>query len=163
MGGMGKTRLSLEVGARFLKHTDPNSLFEGGVYFVDLAPLVSAENIVQATAEAVGYAFQQDGREASRQLLDFLREKNVLLILDNFEHVLAGRTLVQDILQTAPRIKILVTSREKLNLSAETVYSLSGMDFPDWKTPEDALSYGAVKLFVQSARRMRPDFDLGVD
>ena len=91
--------------------------------------------MVGAAAEAVGYVFQQDGRDATQQLFDYLREKNMLLIMDNFEHVMAGRALVQEMLQTAPSVKILVTSREKLNLNAETVFILSGMSFPNWETP----------------------------
>src|SRR5204863_9560499 len=63
----------------------------------------------------------------------------------------------------APLVKILATSREKLNLSAETVFILSGMDFPQWETPQDALEYSAVKLFMQSARRVRSDFQLSGD
>jgi serine/threonine protein kinase len=159
-GGMGKTRLSLELAGKFLHLTSHDALFENGLYFVDLAPLTSADNIVQTIGEAVGYVFQQGNRDAKQQLLDYLREKNMLLIMDNFEHVTAGRFLMQDILQVAPQIKILVTSREKLSLSAEAVFVLGGMDFPDWKTPEDAMSYGAVKLFMQSARRARTDFQL---
>jgi predicted ATPase len=95
-----------------------------------------------------------------QQLLDYLQGKNMLLIMDNFEHVISGRTLVQDILRIASAVKILVTSREKLNLNAETVFVLSGMSFPTWETPADALEYGAVKLFVQSAQRVRRDFQL---
>lgn len=159
-GGMGKTRLSLEVGRNLLRPAHGDPLFESGIYFVDLTPLTVADNIVQTVAEAVGCAFQQDGREAKQQLLDYLREKNTLLLMDNFEHVIAGRSLVQEILQVAPLVKILATSREKLNLSAETVFVLSGMEFPEWETPEDALEYGAVKLFMQSARRVRSDFQL---
>jgi predicted ATPase len=162
-GGMGKTRLSLELAAKLLLQARRDTLFESGIYFVDLAPLTSADYIVQAIAEAAGYAFQQDGREAKQQLFDYLRDKNSLLILDNFEHVLAGRTVVQEILQTAPLVKILTTSREKLNLNAETVFILSGMEFPEWETPEDALEYGSVKLFMQSARRVRSDFELQAD
>ncbi|MFN8561511.1 MAG: protein kinase [Anaerolineae bacterium] len=159
-GGMGKTRLSLEVAGKFL-HPEPHGrLFEHGIYFIDLAPVASAEHIVGAAAEAVGYAFQQDGRDPQQQLLDYLHGKNMLLIMDNFEHVIAGRTIVQDMLQAAPTVKILVTSRERLNLNAETVYVLSGMSFPTWETPADALEYGAVKLFMQSALRVRRDFQL---
>jgi serine/threonine protein kinase len=159
-GGMGKTRLALELARQFLHHTQSKLLFENGVYFVDLTPLTSPEHIVQTTAEAVGCAFQQDGRSAMQQLLDYLREKNLLLLMDNFEHVLDGRSVVQELLQTAPGVKFLATSREKLNLNAESVFILSGMDFPTWESPEDALEYSAVKLFMQSARRARSDFQL---
>lgn len=159
-GGMGKTRLSLEVAGSFLTPSAPQPLFEHGIAFIDLAPVDSPDHIVGVAAEAVGYAFQQDGRQPSQQLLDYLHGKNMLLIMDNFEHVLDGRMLVQDILQFAPSVKILATSREKLNLNAETVFVLSGMSFPTWETPADALEYGAVKLFVQSAQRVRRDFQL---
>src|SRR5258708_26253274 len=162
-GGMGKTRLSLELAGKLLRQTHGDTLFENGIYFIDLAPLTSAENMVQTVAEAVGYSFQQEERGAKQQLLDYLREKNTLLIMDNFRHVVTGATLVQDILQAASLVKIVVTSREKLNLSAETVFALSGMEFPKWETPEDALEYGAVKLFMQSARRVRSDFQLDAD
>jgi predicted ATPase len=154
-GGMGKTRLSLEAAGQFTRQEHSPTLFENGIFFVDLAPLVSPDNIVQAVGEAVGYAFQDNGRAAKEQILDYMQEKRLLLIMDNFEHVVAGRMLVQDMLQATPQIKILATSREKLNLSGETVFILGGMDFPNWETPEDALNYGAVKLFMQSARRVR--------
>jgi len=162
-GGMGKTRLSLEVASQMVTTTAGHALFVDGIFMVDLAPLTSPDNIPQAVAEGAGYAFQQDGRDPAQQILDFLREKHVLLLMDNFEHVIAGRALVQNILQSAPGVKVLATSRERLNLNAETTYILSGMDFPEWETPEDALDYGAVKLFMQSARRVRPDFRLGAD
>jgi predicted ATPase len=63
---------------------------------------------------------------------------------------------VSEILQAAPNVKVLATSREKLNLQGETIFPLAGMDFPDWETPEDALRYAAVKLFMQSAKRVQP-------
>ena len=162
-GGMGKTRLALQVGAQLLPQPASRTLFENGIYFIDLAPIGAAEHIIGVIAEAVGYAFHQDERDARQQLFDYLRPKKLLLIMDNFEHVLEGRDLAQAILQDVAQVKILVTSREKLNLNAETVFVLDGMDFPDWETPADALDYSAVKLFMQSARRARPNFKLGTD
>ncbi len=159
-GGMGKTSLSLELAKQQIHPRPGYQSFDGGIFFVELARLTSADDLVPAVAEAVSYSFQPDGREAKQQILDFLHEKTVLLILDNFEHVIVGRGLVQDILQSAPQVKIIVTSREKLNLSAETVFTLEGMTFPDWETPADVLDYDAVKLFMQSARRIRADFHL---
>ena len=159
-GGMGKTRLALQMGSTLLRLQNNAGLYEHGIYFVDLAPISMADNIIGAVSEAVGYAFQQDSRDTKQQLLDYLRGKKMLLIMDNFEHVIAGRDFVQEVLQTAPQMKFLVTSREKLNLSAETVFALSGMDFPDWETPEDALEYSAVKLFMHGAQRVRADFRL---
>ncbi|HLY26015.1 MAG TPA: protein kinase, partial [Aggregatilineales bacterium] len=153
-GGMGKTRLGLEAATRTL------SDFPGGAWFVPLAPLGSAEHVVPAIAEALNYPMQQDGRSLAQQILDYLSDRQALLILDNFEHVLDGVGIVSEILQAAPDMKIIATSRERLNLGGETVFVLGGMDFPAWETPEDALNYSAVKLFVQSARRARPGFEL---
>ena len=167
-GGMGKTRLALEAAEQSL--TPPQPLpeasrrgFENGVYFVELAPLSDPANIVSAIAEATGYQFQSDGREPKQQILDFLAHKNLLLVLDNFEHLLEGAPLVTDILKAAPQVKVLATSRQRLNQSGETLFNLEGMDFPAWETPADALEYAAVKLFMQSAKRAKPDFDITPD
>jgi non-specific serine/threonine protein kinase len=155
-GGMGKTRLALEAGTAQLKN------FKHRVYFVSLAPLESIEAIIPTTAQAIGFSFYEGG-EPRQQLLDYLREKSMLLILDNFEHLLSGVDLVSEILNTAPQVKILSTSRTRLNVQGEQLFHLSGMDFPDWETPADAMEYSAVKLFLQSARRVRPDFELTPD
>jgi serine/threonine protein kinase/tetratricopeptide (TPR) repeat protein len=162
-GGMGKTRLSLEAAEKILNaspsYVSGAALFLNGAYFVSLAPLSVPENIVPAIAEAVNFQFYPGG-EPKQELLDFFHEKNLLLILDNFEHLLGGAELVADILAAAPGVKVLATSRERLNLSGETIFNLEGMAFPDWETPQDALEYSAVKLFMQSAKRVRPDFEL---
>ena len=156
-GGMGKTRLGLAHAEQELGQ------FQNGVYFVALAPLSEPKQIVTAIAEATGYPFQADARSPKQQILDFLQPKQTLLVLDNFEHLLVGATLVSEILQTAPKVKLLITSRERLKLSGETIFVLQGLDFPDWETPEDALTYSAVKLFVQSAKRAQPGFELLAD
>jgi predicted ATPase/DNA-binding CsgD family transcriptional regulator len=152
-GGMGKTRLALAVAERLLDD------FTHGVFFVPLAPLSSPDNIVTTIAENMGLSFY--GNQLPRdQLIDYLRDRNMLLVLDNFEHLLDGTPLVDDIIQARPQVKLLTTSRERLNLRAETIYALRGLDFPTWKTPEDTPEYDAIKLFMQSARRVRPDFEL---
>jgi len=152
-GGMGKTRLALEAGAAQLNN------FERGVYFVSLAPLDAVEAIVPTVAEALGFSFYEGG-EPRQQLLDYLNQKTVLLLMDNFEHLLDGAGLVTEVLETAPDVKVLSTSRARLSVQGEQLFHLSGMDFPDWETPEDALEYSAVKLFLQSARRVQPGFEL---
>jgi predicted ATPase len=168
-GGMGKTRLALELAEQALtpdtssKGRGETTEFENGVYFVELAPLSDAANIVSAIAEAVSYQFQADGRDQKQQILDFLGSKNLLLVMDNYEHLLEGATLVTDILKAAPHVKILATSRQRLNQSGETLFNLEGMDFPAWETPSDALEYAAVKLFIQSAKRAKPDFEITAD
>lgn len=156
-GGMGKTRLALEAAESHLER------FFNGVYFVALAPLSESESILTAIAESVGYTFEQDQRGEQQQLIDFLNGKELLLIVDNFEHVINGAPIISDILRGAPDVQIIATSRERLRLSGETLFTLSGMDFPDWETPEDALEYSAVKLFMQSIQRVRPGYELSAD
>lgn len=156
-GGMGKTRLALEVAREQV------SQFYHGVYFVPLAPLERSENIIPTIAESIKFTFGQDPRGPKAQLLDHLSEKHMLLVMDNFEHVMDGADIVGEILEHAPDITIIVTSRERLRFSGETVFNLGGMDFPEWEIPEDALDYSAVKLFLQGAKRAQPGFELNND
>jgi predicted ATPase len=157
-GGMGKTRLALELAQQAV---DQN-LYADGVYFVELAPLSDADNIPNAIADAAGYQFLGEGTP-KEQLLTILRERNLLLVMDNFEHLPEGFGLVGDILKSAPNVHIIATSRQRLSETGETLFHLSGMDFPDWETPDDALEYAAIKLFMNSAKRVRPDFELTSD
>ncbi|MCI0710998.1 MAG: protein kinase [Chloroflexi bacterium] len=161
-GGMGKTRLALEAARQYMDDSQP-TLFANSAFVVELAPISDAGSIVSAIADATDYKFQADGREQKAQLLNFLANKDLLLVMDNFEHLLDGAGLVIDILHAAPNVKILATSRQRLTQPGETVFHLSGMDFPDWETPEDALEYAAVKLFMNSAQRARPGFELTED
>jgi predicted ATPase len=160
-GGMGKTRLAQEAAARQLER------YSHGVYLVSLAPLRSAEAIVPTVADAIGFTFRAARGQAAvaprQQLLDYLRQKNTLLLFDNYEHLLEGVDLVSDVLREAPEVRVLATSRASLNVQEEHLFHIAGMAFPDWETPEDALEYSAVKLFMQSARRVRPGFALQAD
>jgi predicted ATPase/DNA-binding CsgD family transcriptional regulator len=163
-GGMGKTRLALEIGWRLVEPEafgTPWLAFPDGVYFVPLQPVATTENMLWAVAEAVAYPFQSDGRAPLQQLLDFFREKRLLLVMDNFEHLLDGAELVSAILQAASGVQVLVTSRETLSLRAETVYSLEGLSFPG--NVEDAPDYDAGRLFVLGAQYTRADFALQPD
>jgi non-specific serine/threonine protein kinase len=155
-GGMGKTRLALEAGTAQLNN------FNHGVFFVSLAPLESIEAIIPATAQAIGFSFYESG-DPRQQLLDYLGEKHMLLIMDNFEHLLEGAIIVTEILQAAPQVRILCTSHVRLDLLGEQLFHLEGMEFPEWEIPTDAMDYSAVKLFLQSAHRIRPDFELVAD
>ena len=150
-GGIGKTRLALEA-ARQLTISD-------GVYFVSLQPLDLSSLILSAIAEALDFKFLQLG-DTQQQLLDYLREKSLLLVLDNFEHLLDGARLVSDILQTARAMKVLTTSREALNLQEEWVYPVKGMPYPEDDQPTNPEDYSAVRLFAQHARQIRADFSL---
>ena len=172
-GGMGKTRLALASAERQLSSV-PNETptappFPQGVYFVSLAQLDTAEHIIPTVADALNYALEtgaQKARSAKQQVLDYLRQKQLLLIFDNFEHVLDGVDLVLDILQTAPAVKIVATSRERLRLHQEYVYAIKGLEFPNKvrrSFNEENLDCPAIELFLQSARRVQPDFELTAD
>src|SRR5262249_49288208 len=108
-GGMGKTRLAQEIAAAQI------GSFADGVYFVSLAPVSNPDNIIVAIAEAVRFSFY-GGVKPKQQLLDFLRARQMLLLLDNVEHLLAGVGLVTQVLHAAPGVKVLATSRERLNV-----------------------------------------------
>ncbi len=152
VGGSGKTRLALELGIELLER------FSDGVFFVSLAPLRDVGEIVTAIADEVGLTLQP-GIPRDQQLHGWLRDRHVLLILDNFEHLLDGAALVSATLDAAARVTIVATSREQLGVGSETVYRLDGVDVPAHDTPRDRLtSYGAVELFLQSARRSHPAF-----
>ncbi|MEJ2558398.1 MAG: BTAD domain-containing putative transcriptional regulator [Anaerolineae bacterium] len=152
-GGIGKTRLAMEAAYGIVR------TFVDGVYFIPLAPHSSAGHIVSTVAEQLGLNFYESSA-AKQQLLDYLRNKRMLLIMDNFEHLLSGTELVAEILQIAPEAKILVTSQERLNLSGEAVYVLGGMSFPEHGSPEDVREYDAVQLLVHCARLARPGIAL---
>lgn len=156
LGGTGKTRLSIAAAEQ------QADAFLHGVYFVALAPLNAGEAMIPAVAEAVGFAFFP-GSEPKQQLLDHLSTRQMLLVLDNFEHLMAGVDLVAEILQAAPGVKILVTSRERLNLQAETVFQVGGMAYPDPEQAAQAADYTAVRLFIDGVRRVQPDFPLTPD
>ena len=149
-GGSGKTRLAVEVAAQ--------TTFGDGIYFVPLQPLRSADNIVTTMIEAL--RLQQAGGDPQQYLLDYLREKHLLLVLDNFEHLLDGVNLVTDMLDAAPHVRLLVTSRERLNLQTEQMWPVRGLDVPDTDAVDTLDQHSAVVLFVERARRLRPDFSL---
>ncbi len=145
-GGIGKTRLAIEFAGT------QREAFDDGVCFVSLAGVKNAEFLVLTLAESLHFTFAGalDPRE---QLLTHLKQKTILLVLDNFEHLLDGADLLAEILQQTLGVKLLVTSRERLNLRGEWVIELHGLQLPS-TTAEDIFSYSAATLFVQSARRV---------
>ena len=156
-GGIGKTRLATELSER-LKATFPD-----GIYFVALAPLTHAAQILTAIAEATPFRFQQDGRDPHEQFFAYLREKHakhLLFILDNFEHLLDGVELVSEILAATSGAKVLITSREALNLQEEWVRQLGGLNYPAAPDGRPLEAYSAIRLFLDAARRVRGDFSL---
>src|SRR5262249_45381113 len=153
-GGIGKTRLALASA------TDQIDAFAHRVYFVPLAPLRSSEFLVPAIADALGLAFS--GREDPRaQLLNYLRGKELLLVLDNFDHLLEGAELLVDILRRATAVSILVTSRERLNLQGEWVFDIAGLQVPAADQIDGVEGYSAVALFLQRAHKVHARFTFG--
>lgn len=157
-GGMGKTSLSLEL-ARRLSNT---GLYKDGIYFVDLAILSDPDNIPNAIGSACGFQFLGEGTPKA-QLLSIIRERNLLLILDNYEHLSEGYGLVSDMLKSAPDVNIVATSRQPLSQAGETLFFLSGMELSDGNNFDDALRFDAIQLFVNSAKRANPSFELTID
>ncbi len=151
-GGIGKTRLALKAAREAVGD------FEDGCFFVPLAPIRSVDHIVQTIAEAVKFPLATH-ENPQHQLLRYLEKRQLLLVMDNFEHVLDGAGIVSEIHRAAPAVKILATSRERLNLLSETVLLVGGMAFPDPVDLKDALSYDAITLFVQRAGKVRPGFE----
>jgi predicted ATPase/DNA-binding XRE family transcriptional regulator len=143
-GGVGKTRLAIEAADRYRAAHD-------GVYFVPLDSISSAAFIVPAIAHALSLSFQ--GNQAPQtQLLNHLQTQHLLLILDNFEHVLDGAPLVVEMLSRARDIQLVITSREPLNLQGEWLFDVHGLPVPDTFAAGIELN-SAVSLFVQAAQR----------
>ena len=143
-GGMGKTRLAMAAAERSVR------AFPDGVFFVPLAPVTEPDRVVDVVAESLGVAL--DARvEPIQPLRSFLRSKHVLLVLDNLEH-LQPTDLVAELLEAAPGLRILTTSRERLDMRAERVLQLDGMG---WSKADDELAPvggDAVELFIRTAR-----------
>jgi predicted ATPase len=135
-GGSGKTRLALEVAAR------QRDRYPDGVFFVSLAPLWAVDTIVPTIAQAIQLPLSGRG-DLRQQLIDHLRRKEMLLILDNYEHLVArpelgrrdGVGLVIEVLRTAPLVKVVATSRVELNVQGECLYPVSGMALPPLLSP----------------------------
>ncbi len=162
-GGAGKTRLALAVAQKLL------GSFKHGVWFVPLADLAPASDARQTqsdmatyTALALGLALSENS-DPTTQLLNYLRDKEMLLVLDNFEHLLASAGLVQDLLRVAPNLALLVTSRQSLNFRSETAQRLSGLPVPEQALDPQAYTNSAVQLFVERANRNPEGFTLTPD
>jgi predicted ATPase len=155
-GGIGKTRLALQVA------TEYRHLFPHGVCFVPLSSVDSAERLISAILERLGLTLS--GTEKSNlQLLDYLRARSILLVLDNFEHLAEAAGLLSEVLEQASAIRIVVTSRERLNLHGETLFPLDGLQLPPVALGDEAERYEAVQLFVRSAQRVQPNFALDAE
>jgi predicted ATPase len=154
-GGVGKTRLGLHVAAHVA------DAFPDGVVAVDLVPLTDPDGLCAVIAAAVGIS---DARHPDvTVLIDALKDTRLLLLLDNFEHVLAAAPLVTELLRGCSQLKVLSTSRAVLRLSGEQAFPVPPLPVPDPEhLPALALlrDYAAVRLFLDRAMRARPDFAL---
>lgn len=151
-GGTGKTRLAIQAAA------DLATEYPDGVFFIGLADLSSSGDILQTVAEEVGVAYSSD-EDPQTQLLKYLGPRRQLLVFDNFEHLSEGTPIVSEILRAAPHVKVIATSRSKLNLTGEAVMSLVGLS-TRWDTPEAALQTSGVRLFLDAAHRSNPGLTL---
>ncbi len=166
-GGMGKSRLALEVARASLEQPEGSArnlattvvgsgAWPDGVFVIELAHLPSAALLLSAIADAVGLPCRaSSGLE--RELFEFLQRRKLLLVLDNMEHLLEAAATIHRLLEAAPRLKLLATSRARLGLSCEHVLEIQGMALPARDSREDPLDFAGVKLFMQSVRRTRPD------
>ncbi|HSL31350.1 MAG TPA: tetratricopeptide repeat protein [Anaerolineales bacterium] len=150
-GGVGKTRLALEV-AHQLRET-----FEDGACFVSLAGTTAPDFIIPAMADALGLVFS-GSVEPKTQFFHFLREKQILLVLDNLEHLLNGIELLDLLLEAAPGVKVLTTSREQLNLRSEWMFEIQGLPIPSKIEIDKIASNSAASLFIQRAKQVNVNF-----
>ncbi len=171
-GGMGKTRLSIQVGKQIASRLPSYS----GIYFISLAEVDSPELVISALVNCLGIPLK-GAISAKAQLMSYLQNKRILLVMDNFEHLVNGADLLIEILSHAPNVKMLISSREPLNIRAEWRLILDGLAYPEGeqinnkaqgqfssnlsdreKSFDLISSYSAIQLFVQAAARIRPDF-----
>jgi predicted ATPase len=163
-GGIGKTRLSLQVAAEVL------DTFKDGVWFVELAPLTDPALIPQTIATVLGLR-EQTNQSLLSLLSDYFRSKTALLIFDNCEHLIAGcAQLAETLLRAAPHLKILASSREALGIAGELAWRVPSLTAPpnfrsdgkasDFGSLEQLTQYESVKLFIERALLALPSFSV---
>lgn len=160
-GGVGKTRLALEVGR------EAAPAFEDGAWFVDLASLTDATRLRQSVLAAL-QARDQSPRSPHDRLADHVRDRQMLIVLDNCEHLLEPcARMVTELLRGAPRVRVLATSREGLGIAGEHLLVVPPLDVPDPACPDGDLAHlasvEAVMLFAERARAVQPTFAVGAE
>jgi predicted ATPase/DNA-binding CsgD family transcriptional regulator len=153
LGGVGKTRLAIEAARQSPDY------FPDGVVFVRLRPLDLPDLILPAIAEAARLT-ASPGVELKQQMAGFLDGKHKLLVLDSFEHLLAGVDVVIDLLQFAPEVKLLITSREKLNIQDETVLHVGPLTYPEQEHGIEPEQYSSVSMFLSLLQRVEPELSI---
>ncbi len=157
-GGIGKTRLAIQA-ARAQRDA-----FRDGVYFVPLEGVEKAAEIPTAIAEAMGITFMASAASPQTKMVQVLQDKQLLLVIDNLEHVIdEGADYLLELMRTAPDIILLVTSRERLNAQMEDLFRLRGLPYPDAFDDVTAVHFAAVRLFGDRAHRLRKRFLLDED
>ena len=154
--GTGKTRLALHIARQNLNR------FQDGIFFVDLAPIIEPHLVLSTMAQTLNVK-ETSGQSLINILTRHLREKQMLLLLDNFEQVIEAAALVCDLLAACPGLRVLVTTREPLHVYGEQEYSVPPLSVPDARRPTKLpmlRQYEAVELFCQRARAVKPDFTL---
>ncbi len=155
-GGMGKTRLAIQYARQHRKS------YANGVYFVPLETVTATDNIVLQIVNSLSLNLIANATP-KQQLIDYLVDKQLLLVIDNWEHLLGGATLITDLLLSAPSIHILTTSRERLNLRQEAVYTLGGLNIPQSADYDSLWHNDAVQLLRRTAQQVKPNWDFHKD
>lgn len=166
-GGSGKTRLAVQAAS--IINTNSEWKFKDGIIFLPLAPVSDPAALTGALIEGLNIASHMKGTETRQQLLAHLSGRRMLLVIDNFEHLLGMESvqLISDILDAAPSSKILITSRERLNIRGEYLFRVEGLEAPHEEpplsqpAPDSVISaFSALQLFEQCARRVLPSFQI---
>ncbi len=159
-GGTGKTRLSLQASAEVVDR------FVDGTYFVDLAPIRNPDSVLAVISRTIGLS-ETSQRSLLDDLKNQLREKIMLLVLDNFEQVTEAAVWVAELIQYCPKVKILVTSREALHVRGEYLYPVPPLGLPEANGrvpgPDELAQYEAIQLFVERAQSVSPSFELSAE
>ena len=156
-GGIGKTRLALQAAANQADRV------RDGVYFVDLAEVGDAAGALREIARALGFGVRA-GADLRAGLAEQIGDRDLLLVLDNFEQVMSAADDVADLLRLCPRLRVIVTSRESLRVRGEQLIEVAPLSFPDGRhdrpSAADLANFEAVRLFVERASEARSDFSL---
>ena len=155
-GGVGKTSLALQVAHELM------DAFKDGVFFISLAPISDPTLIIPTIAQVLGVS-ESPNRLLLDSLKDFLRNKQTLLLLDNFEQIVSVAPLLTELLEACAKLRILVTSREALRLRGEHEFPLAPLALPDQPSFKNLLQYPGIALFVERAQAIQPDFQLTTD
>lgn len=150
-GGIGKTHLAVEVAHQLAP------LFDNNVYFLGLEALASSLFFIPALVEAVGFYPPQSGN-LKQQFFAYLSERKMLLVLDSCEYMMESLPIIGELLKASSELKILATSRERLNIMGEVIFGLGGVDIPQKMDDYNKVDFDAIQLFLYNAERVSPGF-----